>query len=682
MKKELPKSVEFVKGVGSRYAQLLKKINIETVEDLLTYFPRSYQDRRNLTKIKHVTPGDEITIKGKVIKTSQEKPRPGLNILRVTFSDDTDVINGVWFNQPYLKKQFKKGKVYILSGELNKDSLRFNKKEINNPVFEEIESGNTIHTGRVVPIYPLTKGIYQKKLRQIIYNALTDYAHHLPDILPQSIRDKYKFNNKERSVWGLHFPDNRKHYFHSRNRLAFEELFILQLIVLNRKKGVIDKKGIIHQEPDNVIDNFLNRLSFSLTEAQQKVWQEIKTDMEKPIPMQRLLQGDVGAGKTIIATLALIETMSNGYQGVMMAPTEILAEQHYLKLNKMLSKLGYNVEILVGNLKTSLRDKIRKDIVENKVDLIIGTHSLFQEEINYHKIGLVVIDEQHRFGVEQRYRLKNKGENPDLLVMTATPIPRTLALTVYGDLDLSIIDELPPGRSPVITTWRKENARSRIYKFVKEKIKKGRQAYIVCPLIEPSEEVKAVSAQEMFENLTENIFNKYNVGLLHSKVTADEKKKIMEKFRDGELQLLVSTTVVEVGVDVPNATIMIIENAERFGLAQLHQLRGRVGRGKYQSYCILIANPGTKDSRKRLKVMVETTDGFKIAEKDLEIRGPGEFFGTKQSGIPDLKVADILKDQKLINRARYEASQIIEKVNWQNRYPLLKKQVNKMELKI
>lgn len=682
MKTELPKSIEFVKGVGSRYAKLLEKLNIYTIEDLLYYFPREYQDRSKLASIKHLKIGEVVTIKGEVIKITEERPRRGLKILKVNFSDGTDVLNGVWFNQPYLKKKFKKGKLFFLSGKLNEKSWRFRKKEIYNPVFEEIDNNNTIHTGRVVPIYALTNGITQKRLRQIVYNAIGDYACHLPDILPTALLEKYGFFDINKSIWGLHFPDSRKHYICARHRLAFEELFLLQLLILNRKKGILNKEGISHKSVENTISKFLSNLSFSLTEAQQRVWKEIKYDMERSVPMQRLLQGDVGAGKTIIAALALLKSMANGYQGVLMAPTEILAEQHYLKLSELMEETTFKVSLLVGSMNQSIRKEILSDIAENRTDLIIGTHALFQEGIEYYKPGLVVIDEQHRFGVEQRFSLKEKGENPDLLVMTATPIPRTLALTVYGDLDLSVIDQLPPGRSPVITTWRNEQSRGKIYNFVKEKTMKGRQAYIVCPLIEPSEEVKAISAMEMFEDLSGDIFHDFNLGLLHSKISSEEKKEVMDKFRDGKIDILVSTTVVEVGVDVPNATIMIIENAERFGLAQLHQLRGRVGRGKYQSYCILIANPNTEEGRKRLSVMTDTTDGFKIAEEDLQIRGPGEFFGTKQSGMLDLKVANILKDHKLIKIARKEAENIIERDNWQSRYSKLYKKINTVELKV
>ncbi|ACL69768.1 ATP-dependent DNA helicase RecG [Halothermothrix orenii] len=683
MKEKMPSSVQFVRGVGPRYAEVLKKLNINTVKDLLYYFPRTYQDRSQFTPIKYIRPGYEVTVQGEIIKIEENKIRKGLSILKATITDGSDVLNGVWFNQNYIKKQLKKGQTYIFSGKLNEKSFRFRKKEISNPVFEKVDKGDSIHTGRIVPIYPLTSGVTQKRLRTIIYNALNDYAHHLTDYLPGFIRKKYKFPDISRSIWGLHFPENREHYIYSRRRLAFEELFFLQLLVLKRKKGIIESRGINHKDEGEVIKKFLKLLPFRLTAAQKRVWREIKADMEKPTPMQRLLQGDVGSGKTIIAALALIETMANGYQGVFMAPTEILAEQHYLKLKDLLEPLGYRTALLVGGITGSQRENIERGIEEKKIDLIVGTHTLFQERINYFSLGLVVIDEQHRFGVEQRFKLEKKGDNPDVLVMTATPIPRTMALTIYGDLDLSIIDELPPGRSPVITTWRTQNSRKRIYSFVKEKLEEGRQAYVVCPVIEPSEELEVVSALEIKEKLEDKYLKGYNVGLLHGKLPPEEKKQVMEDFRQGVIDVLVSTTVVEVGVDVPNATIMIIENADRFGLAQLHQLRGRVGRGKYQSYCILIGNPTTEEGKRRLKVMTSLNDGFEIADEDLKIRGPGEFFGTRQHGIPDLKVASLIKDKKLLQLARQEAFNIIYSTrDWQDKYRNLKERIDELDLKI
>ncbi len=684
MQSKLEKDVQYIKGVGPRRAKLLARLGINTVKDLLFYFPRDYEDRRNIKKIKYIKPGNKVTVQGKVVKIEEQKVRKGLSILRVTFSDDTDVINGVWFNQSYRKKQFKKGNSYIISGQVNKTSWwKYNKKEINNPVFEEIKSDDKqIHTGRVVPIYSLTGGIQQKRLRKIIYNVLSKYVDHVNDILPVEIKEDYKLLDIVASISGLHFPENRKHYIKARKRIAFEELFLLQLKILEYKAEIVNKTGIKHKSGKSIIKKFTESLAFNLTSAQEKVWKEIKDDMENSIPMQRLLQGDVGSGKTVVAALALIKTVNNNNQGVFMAPTEILAEQHYLNLKELLSPLGINVILLVGGLKDKEKQKIKNKIANKQVDLIIGTHTLFQESVEYQKLGLIVIDEQHRFGVNQRHKLFNKGDNPDMLVMTATPIPRSLALTLYGDLDLSIINELPPGRSKIITTWRKKNARPSIYKFISQKLDEGRQAFVVCPLIEPSEDVDYVSAERMKKNLEHNYLQGYNIGILHSKIKQDEKKRVMDEFREGNINVLVSTTVVEVGVDIPNASIMVIEDAVHFGLAQLHQLRGRVGRGEHQSYCILIANPTTEESYKRLKVITETGDGFTIAEEDLKIRGPGEFFGTKQHGLPDLKVANILEDNKLLNFARKEARKLINLDNWSKKYPKMANKLKKMQIKL
>jgi len=402
--------------------------------------------------------------------------------------------------------------------------------------------------------------------------------------------------------------------------------------------------------------------------------------MENIHPMQRLLQGDVGSGKTVIAVMALIKTIENGYQGIMMAPTEILAEQHYIKIKKLLKNFDYNIELLVGGIKDTKKEKIIERIKNNKADLIIGTHALFQKDIDYSEIGLIVIDEQHRFGVEQRYQLKQKGENPDLLVMTATPIPRSLALTLYGDLDLSIIDEMPPGRKPVITTWRTERSRGKIYNFVKDKIEEGEQIYVVCPLIEPSDDLEAYSVTEIKEMLSNNYLSKYNIEALHGQLNNNEKNRIMSDFVDQKIDVLISTTVIEVGVDVKTANVMVIENAERFGLAQLHQLRGRVGRSDSQAYCIMIADPKTEEAKKRLEVMTETNDGFRISEADLEIRGPGEFFGTRQHGVTDLKVADILKDRKILANANKEANNLTNDKDWSKKHSELAKKVKELEI--
>ncbi|MGM0410643.1 MAG: ATP-dependent DNA helicase RecG [Bacillota bacterium] len=683
MNKKIPNSVQFVKGVGPKGAELLANLDLYTVNELLNFFPRDYEDRSKLTRIANARAGESVTIKAQVQKIKNIKVRKGLSIFKVFFSDNSGSLSVIWYNQDYLRNIFKKGKVFFIHGEIDNESWRkYRKKEINNAVYEKANKEELIHTNRVVPIYHLTNGLSQKRIRKIIFHALKDYAVHLDDLLPNYIKNKYNFISYAESLWGLHFPESRKHYIKAYKRLAFEEFFLLQLQILEHKKGEISKNGIKHKESEKNINDFIASLPFDLTSAQKKVWQEIKKDMESFKAMQRLLQGDVGSGKTVVAALSLIEAVSNGYQGVFMAPTEILAEQHFLRLKEIFSEFDFNILLLSGSLTEKKRAENLKKIKENKADIIVGTHALFQEDIEYAKLSLIIIDEQHRFGVEQRYKMKEKGENPDLLVMTATPIPRSLALTIYGDLEVSTIDELPPGRKKVKTFWRKTNKKDEVYSFVKEEITKGRQAYIVCPLIEPSEELEAVSALEIKDQLENTYFKDFKVELLHSKIKKDEKKKIMKKFRSGKIDVLVSTTVIEVGVDVANASIMVIENAERFGLAQLHQLRGRVGRGKYQSYCILISDPNTADSIERLKVMTRTEDGFEIAEKDLEIRGPGEFFGTKQHGIPDLKVANLLKDQKLLNMARNEAQNLIAKNNWYKDFPKLKEKINELELKL
>ncbi len=683
MSKKIPNSVQFVKGVGPKGAELLAKLNINTVYDLLNFFPRDYDNRSKLSRIIDAKAGESVTIKAKVQKTKNIKVRKGLSIFKVVLSDNSGSLSVIWYNQDYLNNIFKKGKVFFIYGEIDEESWRkYRKKEINNAVYEKANKDELIHTNRVVPIYHLTSGLSQKRIRKIIFHALKDYAFHLDDLLPNNIKNKFNFISYAESLWGLHFPESRKHYINAYKRLAFEEFFLLQLQILEQKKGEISKKGIKHKESKNNIKYFIDSLPFDLTSAQKKVWKEIKEDMESFKVMQRLLQGDVGSGKTVVAALSLIEAVSNDYQGAFMAPTEILAEQHFLRLKEIFSEFDFNILLLSGSLSEKRRSENLKKIKENKADIIVGTHALFQDDIEYKKLSLIIIDEQHRFGVEQRYKMKEKGENPDLLVMTATPIPRSLALTIYGDLEVSTIDELPPGRKKVKTFWRKNDKKSEVYSFVKTEINKGRQAYIVCPLIEPSEELEAVSALEIKEQLENTYFKDFKIELLHSKVKKDDKNEIMKKFHSGKIDVLVSTTVIEVGVDVANASIMVIENAERFGLAQLHQLRGRVGRGKYQSYCILISDPNTVDSIERLKIMTKTEDGFEIAEKDLEIRGPGEFFGTKQHGIPDLKVANLLKDQKLLNMARKEAQNLITQDKWYNDFPKLKKKINELELKL
>jgi len=674
--------IRFLKGVGPKFEKRLNNLGINNLKDLFYYFPRTYQDRSDFKEIRFIRPNEMVSIEAEVLDKDLIKRGKYKSVFKVTFTDGTDTLIGTWFNQSYLNDVFESGQKYNLYGELSKKSFfKYNKKEMINPTYEEIGNKNTIiHTGRVVPIYSLTEGLTQKRLRYIIYRALKDHLHKITDFLPEYIIDKYNHIELEKAIFNMHFPQNRQIFVKARNRLAFQELFLLQIVMLKRKKEYKKVNGIKHHSFNEKMDDFLDRLHFNLTNAQKKAWQQIKSDMEKKEPMQRLLQGDVGSGKTVIAVMSLIKTIENGYQGILMAPTEILAEQHYIKINKILKGFDYNIDILVGGVKGTEREDIIKRIKNSQADLIIGTHALFQNDIEYYNIGLIVIDEQHRFGVEQRYQLKQKGDNPDLLVMTATPIPRSLALTVYGDLDLSIIDEMPPGRKPVITTWRTEKSRSKIYNFVKEKIKKGEQVYVVCPLIEPSEELEANSVLEIKEILEKNYLSEFNVIALHGQLSSNEKNKIMSDFVNHKIDVLISTTIIEVGVDVDTANIMVIENAERFGLAQLHQLRGRIGRGQKQAYCIMIADPNTEEAKRRLEVMTETNDGFRISEADLEIRGPGEFFGTRQHGITDLKVADILKDRKILAKANQEANQLTEIYNWSQKYKKLAKKVEELTI--
>ena len=685
MKSKILDKVQFVKGVGPRWAERLSKLEIETVKDLLYYFPREYEDRSEISQIKYTAVGEKANFKVEVLKIDYQKIRHNLDLLRVTFSDGSDVVNGIWYNQSYLRDQFNKGDKYIVSGKISEKNWRkYKRKEINNPVYEKLDSeASVLNTGRIVPIYSLTEGITQRRLRRVIANALKNYASYLEDDLPSDILKKYNFPVLKTAILGMHFPKNEKHQKFSRQRLAFEEFFYLQLYALEEKKKINNLKGIKHNFKKEENNKFLNGLDFELTSAQKRVWKEIRKDMEKAETMSRLLQGDVGSGKTIVAALSLLESISNGYQGIFMAPTEILAEQHFINFKELFSEFDYEIQLLTGSLKSSERQEIIERIKSGDADLIIGTHALFQESLDYDNPGLIVIDEQHRFGVEQRHSLKEKGDNPDLLIMTATPIPRSMAMLIYGDLDLSVIDEMPPGRKVIATFWRRENRRKKIYSFLKEKLREGRQAYIVCPLIEKSEEMPELNAaEELYESLKSDFFSDFQLALLHSGIAAEDKKKIMEDFRDGKIDVLIATTVIEVGVDVSNASLMIIENAERFGLAQLHQLRGRVGRGKAQSYCILISDPPGEEAEHRLEIMCKSNDGFLIAEEDLKMRGPGEFFGTRQHGIDDLKVASLINDQDILEKARNEAQKLIDKDNWQQKYKKLAEIISEIELKI
>lgn len=674
----LESPIQYVKGVGPKRATLLGRLNIRTVRDALFYLPYRYEDRRNLKKICDVIYGNLETVKGKVISMNMTELHPKkqrrLTIFELHISDGTGIIKAKWFNQAYMKNNFQKGQELVITGTI-KPSYQGG-PEIVNPEYELLEEDSSfIHTSRIVPIYRATEGISARVLRGIMHNILTTCIDQIVDPLPEYIRLSYNLPGLSESIYNCHFPPGDADvYIFNRGispyhrRLYFDEIFNLEIGIAKIKNGQIREEGISFNPEGRLVNELLKRLDFDLTGAQKRVFQEILEDMRRPFPMNRLIQGDVGCGKTIIALMAMLTAVESGYQAAMMAPTEILAEQHYINIHRLVEDLGLKICLLCS----SQKEKPIEEIARGEIDIIIGTHAIIQEGIHFKKLGLIVIDEQHRFGVMQRSALRKKGKNPDVLVMTATPIPRTLAMTVYGDLDYSIIDELPPNRKPIVTRVFKEEQKQLIYRKIREEISKGRQVYVVYPVIEESENHDLKSAITGKERL-EKIFPDLRIGLVHGKMKAQERESVMLAFKGGEIDILVSTTVIEVGVDVPNATLMLIVHAERFGLAQLHQLRGRVGRGGDQSFCYLFAyEPLSDEARRRLAVMERSSDGFVIAEEDLNIRGPGEFFGTRQSGMPDLKIASIVRDVDLVDIARREAFKIIHADPELEGFPLLK----------
>lgn len=651
-------SVQYLKGVGPHLAKIFAKIGIHTIKDLLYYFPREWEDRNKIVEISKVIPQQDVLIKGYIKKLIHQKTANGFEIIKALVSDSTGSILVSWFNQPFLKNTLEKNKhlPIIVSGKA--DINQYTKLiELSVRDYEFIDDENDFI--RIVPKYSLTDGLYQKKIRALVKDLFLKNSFNLADPLPKFLTEKYNLPDLKNAIVKLHFPDDLKEVEEYRKRIAFDELFLLQLaLALRRKKIRIDSKKVPKKVSSEIIEKFEKVLPFKLTEAQKRVLGEIQKDMASEKPMNRLIQGDVGSGKTIVAIGACLIAYFNGYQSAIMVPTEILAKQHYDKINQLLSKLNIDVHLLIGAQKKSTKQSIKKKLTASEPGIFIGTHALISEDVAFSNLGLVVIDEQHRFGVAQRIALKQKGQNPDLLVMTATPIPRTLSLTLYGDLDKSIIDELPPGRTKVITKYVSEQKRNQLYEFIREKIKQGKQVYVVCPLIEESEKSDLAAAKKTAEKL-EKVFPEFNVKLLHGKMKTEEKDFIMSQFKDGKINILVSTTVIEVGIDVPNAVIMLIEHSERFGLAQLHQLRGRIGRGSDQSYCFLLGEPKTFESKERIKAMLATTDGFKIAEADLKLRGPGEVLGSRQSGMPEFKVADLSKDEDVLRKARQAAFELI-----------------------
>lgn len=654
--------ISSIKGVGAKKQSALERMGVHTVNDLLFTYPRRHDDYSKLKPIGSLWYGDDITIIGSVESVSTRSVRSGkMKIVEALISDKSGAIRATWFNQPWMENQLKESKQVVLSGLVEQ---YLGKLVMNSPEWEPL-SKKQLHTNRIVPVYPLTKDITQKWLRRIIHDTVEKYAPYLPDPLPEEIREENDLPALSKAVQEIHFPETDNSLQIARRRLAFDELFLLQMGVLKQKWQWESREGAVFDCPDDWLQNQLNNLPFQLTSAQKKALQHIREDLRAGRPMNRLLQGDVGSGKTVLAALASIIVIRGEAQTALLAPTSILAEQHFQNLSNLLT--GFEdglkkdqIELLIGATPENEKAAIREKLADGRINLIIGTHALLQDPVKFKKLQLAIVDEQHRFGVEQRGTLRQKGENPHLLVMTATPIPRSLALTVYGDLELTVIDELPPGRQPVETHVLYPSEVERAYSLVRRQVDLGNQAFIIYPLIEESDKIEGKAAVEEFNRLQDEVFAKYKLGLLHGQMTAAEKDEVMTRFRNKDIQILISTTVVEVGMDIPNATVMLVEGAHRFGLAQLHQLRGRVGRGEEKSYCILIPGSAEEVENQRLQAMLETNDGFILAEKDLSIRGPGQFLGTRQSGYTELKLASIT-DLKMIEQAREHASALFKK---------------------
>ncbi len=670
---DLLKDAKYIKGVGPNRIKQLNKLGIYTLNDVITYYPRAYEDRGKPKYIKDLVDGEEVLIKATCVsKMTELKIRKNMSIYKLIVRDDTATCNLTWFNAYYLKNRFKVGETYQFFGKVKR---RMNQIDISNPIFD-YENSNK-NTGKIIPIYSSINELSQNILRKIVENALNEVKGNLPETLPKYLIEEYGLMDINLATQNIHFPENFEKCNGARKRLVFEELLIMQLALLNIKRSYnVDVTGIEFSKEAKMYD-VINELPFKLTNAQIRVLEEIDRDMESKKTMNRLLQGDVGSGKTAVAMVAAYKAVKSGYQAAVMVPTAILAKQHYENFKSILSKFNIECELLVSGTPKKKKEEILEHLKDGKINIIIGTHALLQENVEFNKLGLVVTDEQHRFGVRQRGVINSKGENPDVLVMSATPIPRTLALILYGDLDISIIDELPPNRKKIDTFAVTPSKEERVNNFVKAQINEGRQAYIVCPLVEENEEINAKSVMEIAEKYKNETFKDYRVEYIHGKLNKKEKDRIMEDFKNGNIDILISTTVIEVGVDVPNSTIMVIENAERFGLATLHQLRGRVGRGEYKSYCILKYKGNSEQTIERMRIMVETNDGFKISEKDLELRGSGEFFGTKQHGIPEFKIANLFQDIEILKDVQSVALKIIneDKNLLDEKNTLLRKQI-------
>ena len=668
--------ITVIRGISSSLATKFNKLGVKTVRDLLYFFPRRHLDYSQRKSISQLTEGEEETIIANVWQ-AQEIRLGGRRSTEAIVGDETGNVRVVWFNNPYLAKKLPTNTRVVISGRV---SLFNGRHVFESPEWELVEDRELIHTGRLVPLYPLTQGLRSRQVRKLMKGVVDQWAWQMEDFLPLELKERCHLLELPQAITQAHYPENEEVKAQARVRLAFDELFILQLGMLSKKRDWQESQpSSPFSAKTLVLEAFVRSLPFELTAAQQRVLKELLADLQKPQPMSRLLQGEVGSGKTVVATAVLLMAAANGYQGALMAPTEILAEQHFATIGQLLSRVGHQgeeedylnsysgllshpltVALLIGDINQVRKQELQQRILDGGIDIVIGTHALIQKGVEFCRLGLAVVDEQHRFGVTQRSALRQKGFSPHVLVMTATPIPRTLALTLYGDLDLSVIDQLPPGRLVVKTKWLKPGQRDSAYAFIRRQVASSRQSFIICPLVEESEAIQARAAVAEYERLSQEVFPDLRLGLLHGRMPAVEKDKVMRRFRSGELDILVATPVVEVGIDVPNATVMLVESADRFGLSQLHQFRGRVGRGQEQSYCMLLAQNPSEVARQRLDIIEKIQDGFELAEEDLRLRGPGEFFGTRQSGLPDLRMAK-LSDIELLELARSEAIKLFEK---------------------
>ncbi|MGL4307291.1 MAG: ATP-dependent DNA helicase RecG [Cetobacterium sp.] len=661
-----------IQGFNEKVYKNIKKLGIKSLHDLLYYFPRGYDNRTNMKKIGDIRGEEYLVVKGVILTVTSQSTKNKLKIVKARITDGTGIIDVIWFQMPYLKKSLKIGEEYIFIGNI-KNGYVF---QMINPEFKLVKNQQS-YTGEILPIYSTNKDISQNTLRNILKIVLENYKDRIYENIPKDILDKYKILDRKIALQEIHFPSDEKILEDAKRRFAIEELLILEMGIL-QKRFLVDFQGRNKYQIEGkkeIVKKYVESLNFQLTKAQKKVITEIYKNLNEGRIINYLIQGDVGSGKTVVAILLLLYIIENGYQGVLMAPTEILATQHYLSTEEIFRKLGIEIQLLTGSIKGKKREKILENIKNGNIKLILGTHALIQEDVEFKNLGLIVIDEQHRFGVAQRKALRDKGILSNLIVMSATPIPRSLALSIYGDLDVGIIDELPPGRKPIKTKWiNTEIDKEKMYSFIRKKLQEGRQAYFVAPLIDESEKLSAKSTLELKEEV-ETYLKEFKVGILHGRMSNIEKDVTMKEFKNKKLDILISTLVIEVGVNVPNASIIVISDSERFGLSTLHQLRGRVGRGEHQSYCFLISKTENATSEARLKILEETLDGFKIAEEDLKLRKAGEIFGTKQSGISDLKFIDIVHDVKTIKLVKDIVTEYLKENNGKIKNPILEKDI-------